>query len=817
MVRWIRDLTPKVLAVIIPALIMSVVGYATAGAEGSNQFPTLNGDWAANARSPDPNLTWLFKANPPNETVTSQTTHILRNRHIGRNEGTRLRVYFKKKPRTVSVSINVIACDLDAPAKYAGNVIVNLGGGAAEYNRPTLPRSGSTGESRVCAGNSTKLDGKTYSVNYPATDTGASIGRDDTSGLYFADLDIDLTAANDPTLIPKSDQDVMQRITFTVRANNVIATDGTTTAPQMGYRYFEYEDRAERFFGLEGNGGRNETYEDYGQKLAIPFGMDCNDRRDNFGGKITLYDPDVDGYGDVYMKVFRRSPGGAAGALPAGEYTAGDRVVWEGAASRFRSTAGSNQNSSFSVNIERGYQYMLVIVNPKTKAAAPSTNVYSLRLPTNSINGLIDCRFDLRPTLSGVPSTFSYQTTLNPRGTVANAASGTAAGEHRWRMTRVVLNHRPADLSRATYVNNGSQPCNFINATSGPLMDCDYLSDDRYPNLDTRTINDPVGPYPPGTYVCYMTSVFDPTWSTADDSQWRHSTMSCSVAGVKPKVQAWGYDVKAQGVISTSVSDIGGATPGRRGSWGEYGVFSNGRNNAMASSSGLVAASNGAAQANWSNLTFATLSANSCPNATGGRFGCFGAVTKPLVSTDNATIINGDTTISSLSDSRLPSNLKGTIRITGTLRISGTELKYPDSVASVAQIPRLVIVADKIIIDPSVTRIDPWLVAVTAPANPANTGIISTCSQIGTNGGNNPSAFTTAGLLDSTRCGNKLVFNGPVIADKIYLYRTYDTAAGDAAEVFNLRADNFLSSYVGGGPTEPIARTDSIVEMPPRF
>jgi len=108
-------------------------------------------------------------------------------------------------------------------------------------------------------------------------------------------------------------------------------------------------------------------------------------------------------------------------------------------------------------------------------------------------------------------------------------------------------------------------------------------------------------------------------------------------------------------------------------------------------------------------------------------------------------------------------------------------------------------------------------------------------------------------------CSEPLIFNGPVYADNLYLYRTGGSrvpkgqldladynrgwknpdatspvidsndycegttcggtryALSAPAEVFNLRPDVFLSSFSGKVNGVPVATTDKITELPPRF
>lgn len=271
--------------------------------------------------------------------------------------------------------------------------------------------------------------------------------------------------------------------------------------------------------------------------------------------------------------------------------------------------------------------------------------------------------------------------------------------------------------------------------------------------------------------------------------------MQCSVAGVKPKIQVWGGDVKATGNIETSVTDITQGQNRRHGSWGEYGVFSNGTNALMASGAGLSSMLANRPQQQWSGLTFGNV----------GTFGNFNSddLAHAPVSDEGATTY-ANLTVDSLDDLLPAGRTHAKVVVNGTLTINGN-LEYRSTASTISQLQKVVIHARNIQIHEDVTRIDPWLVAEN----------ISTCRQISA-GGFRP--MTTASLLRAGVCGNRLKFNGPVIADRIYLYRTYDDVNGNPAETFNLRADNFLSSYTGSaGISKPVATTSSVTELPPRF
>jgi hypothetical protein len=313
------------------------------------------------------------------------------------------------------------------------------------------------------------------------------------------------------------------------------------------------------------------------------------------------------------------------------------------------------------------------------------------------------------------------------------------------------------------------------------------------------------GPDDIGTYLCFFTRVQNPTQQNNDDTVWRYSDMDCARAGISPRVQIWGYDARVVGKINTSTNFVDSLN---YGSWGEYGLFSNGANTDMASGSGLLAGSPSTNQGTWSDLTFA----NRNP-AGDEEFGRFGGLTQPIV----------DDTASGGCDSTPSGEVYGAgtkcvIRIDGELTITNNITYQNAGYNSVGEIPRVIIIADDIKIAPGVTQIDAWLVARDrSPTTGPVQGRISTCSQATDGTGDTYTNDVTN--LRGNMCNQRLVFNGPVIADSIYLHRTTTpgTTQDVAAEVFNLRADAFLSSYAGPSTVRPVATTDLVKELPPRF
>jgi hypothetical protein len=154
------------------------------------------------------------------------------------------------------------------------------------------------------------------------------------------------------------------------------------------------------------------------------------------------------------------------------------------------------------------------------------------------------------------------------------------------------------------------------------------------------------------------------------------------------------------------------------------------------------------------------------------------------------------------------------IRSTGTVTITGNLQYTGDTLKENADIPQLIIIANRINIDPSVTRVDGWLVAKSTGAADSG-GIIDTCTLPG---GYTNDKHTTG--LTGKNCSEVLTVNGPVMAEKLWLRRTGGSGtggnSGDPAEIFNLRADAYLwaQSRVTGSSR---IQTTYTKEMAPRF
>jgi len=140
--------------------------------------------------------------------------------------------------------------------------------------------------------------------------------------------------------------------------------------------------------------------------------------------------------------------------------------------------------------------------------------------------------------------------------------------------------------------------------------------------------------------------------------------------------------------------------------------------------------------------------------------------------------------------------------------------------SNIEDMGQYIIMAPNIVISPSVTRIDAWLVAVN-PNNPAEMGAVDTCE-----GGSNSvrqhgaDACNAGGAIPGGPGNAGLVINGPVFASSMVTMRTAGAGSGNAsidpAEIFNLRADTFLWAWAQSEQSGAIVTTFTR-ELAPRF
>ena len=332
-----------------------------------------------------------------------------------------------------------------------------------------------------------------------------------------------------------------------------------------------------------------------------------------------------------------------------------------------------------------------------------------------------------------------------------------------------------------------------------------------------------------GSRVCYGLSVRPYNHTTGDA---RHSTPACTIVTKSPKVQVLGSDLwvgrgtaAATARVAASRTQVGDT---HYGSWSEYGIVTPTRITGMASAAGY---SGGTTQGNYcslSLLTFAnTTSSGSCNSNDVGGYAI--ATSSPALSlmgtlaTRATANISGardiaslaaDTVYSATGNVTLTSSAtipKGkwvvisapgrTVTVASNIAYSNVITKDADesSRALLGALPQVVIIAQNIIVNEAVAQIDAWLVA---------TDTIHTCS------------ISNVAELGGDVCTTRLTVNGPVITDRLLLYRTAGAgtgaAAGDPAEVFNLRPDAYLWATALQNETARV-KTVEFKELPPRY
>lgn len=463
--------------------------------------------------------------------------------------------------------------------------------------------------------------------------------------------------------------------------------------------------------------------------------------------------------------------------------------------------------------------------------------------------------YSLTPTVTTNPSGGvepNTQLIVKPLVTTTGSAS---AQPTQWQISKIIL--QPSVI-KPVAATNATLPCSYYDTGDGISCSVASFSSggggtgttsftspshqfiDRYTTVDDNL--------EPGTNICYALSVQP---RSHDSSEWSHSATACVVISKKPKTQVLGGDlwvgVPFIGTVGSSNVDTSTVTKGAYtfGSWIEYGIFATGI--VTGAGSGSAYSGDGLDSATIckeSLLTFANTDGDgstSCNDSTAiGQYATtrFMSDIAASFSPDGLSV---DIASSDISDQSKTGVFTGSGQISlagGTLQagrwlvinapaaditITGDITYTTDVLASIYDIPQLVIIAKNITIAESVTQVDAWLIA---RGDSNGGGILSTCTFTSTDPTRDsfPAFSPFPGLsnlgLDLNKCNQKLTINGPVMAQKLYLLRTAGSGtgatSGDPAEVFNLRPDAFLwasARAVVSGRLQTVHTT----ELPPRL
>ncbi len=350
-------------------------------------------------------------------------------------------------------------------------------------------------------------------------------------------------------------------------------------------------------------------------------------------------------------------------------------------------------------------------------------------------------------------------------------------------------------------------------------------------------------------YIIERKGVIDeekPENGIAHSSYWANYGISCSTIAKKPSVSIVNGGILTNGDIRTSLASRYGPVPtplfGQRlcsraptncyypqtfGSWTEYLASINGSPNNIGS---------GAAFA-WDGSNTATLLTNSpltIQNVNSTLLGYSG------ISSYSTTTARLDSYFSKSTSSMdelmsMADNVTGThiIYVEGDVTIDRPIKVSNAAVDSIYQLPQVIIYATgDINIDPSVERIDAWLIAG-KKVNTCNGWVSGNIEDTESRDNGTEAHIKGYNNRDTTTCAKQLVINGPVFAESLETHRsfgagrgetnddedsslTYDTRAV-SGEVFNLSADTYLWAYAQAGRYDSSYTEAYSRELPPRY
>lgn len=550
------------------------------------------------------------------------------------------------------------------------------------------------------------------------------------------------------------------------------------------------------------------------------FGFRC-DETNLTDRRVKLYDPDINVFGDTYIKVTKAN----GVALTIGEYNraldenvdfnSGNFYSVNGSGGWVRATAATGTSSVVIRNVVRGETYKLWVINPLTADHVngggapypPNGNVLSVNIPNDSIYGDIDCTYNLRPRITSLDqSTYVYYPNMQASADIVKGGSGPVPEAHPWQMFAVRFNGEPSTrLLTDDYQSDSVNPCSASILPSGAYS-CGKIADLSYVTQASHTAPYASGgPDAVGTRLCFFARIQNPTDDAGDDGSWAYSDMSCSISVKKPRVQFLGSDLRVGGNANSSYYNVQGAN---YGSWVEYGMFTGGTNSIVTSGNGLRGGNGSGGVADWSRLTFANTPSyggytplpaassaytyfRSLP-ASGGNFSQGQPETGVYDLGNNPNIAN--LTVNDNGKSII-------LRATGTITIGNIRV-LNQGVTSASNLSQVVVVADNIAFTNPASTVDAWL--ITSPS-----GYINTCNA-------GPQTLITG------PCSGVLTVNGPVFTNRLILRRTGGANPPSAAQLsepaerFNLRPDAQLWAYTYANRAD-YAQTDYVQELPPRY
>ena len=548
---------------------------------------------------------------------------------------------------------------------------------------------------------------------------------------------------------------------------------------------------------------------------VLPFGTKCSQAGAKPDAQVIIYDNDNHSTGTDYRIQGKRA------------FTAKLYDVTTGTAAEVdvkrSGTAGNNKNYVYEFNAEPRHKYQFRINDVYTN------NVIQFKLPYDSIESITDCNYDITPTVSINPAvTEASLGALSGSYYTANARLG-ASDNSAWQLVRCIV---PRALAASAHEKapdnstNGLQTYRALGANCREETSGTTSFKTGGPHR-IGTFGEPTPALQAGDRVCYIFSINRYANNSGDDA-WRHG-IDCTLIAKKPKVQILGSDL----FVGRLFSDSTGAIPNSKiqasitkkdsiyGSWVEYlgsatGTITNlGTGSGYANGAGADQTACAVGKLTLSN----SLTSGTCQESAMGKYNTNQTI--PNVMGSFAT----EATTPTLPASTALSGLNGLYKAPNALTITGGTIPAGRSViinapnsdvtisgdityasgpyANADQIPQVVIIAKTINIRgansaTAVNNIDAWLIA---------TDYVNTCSDV------------AAGALTTALCATQLVVNGPVMTNKLFLWRTAGAQTGSdevAGEVFNLRADVYLWALAQAAKSGRL-QTATETELPPRF
>ena len=312
------------------------------------------------------------------------------------------------------------------------------------------------------------------------------------------------------------------------------------------------------------------------------------------------------------------------------------------------------------------------------------------------------------------------------------------------------------------------------------------------------------------------------------------------IVSKSPKVNVLGGDLYTgrtlSGVTAPTGSKVTGSVSntsvGSFGSWAEYAIVPTGSISGVASGSGYVGGVDETSViCGISLLSFTNSTGPSPAGCNNGRVGNFTATSSmPNVAarfkvTPSTPRVSGQVSVGAGGmNSGVYTSTAATFNVRGGSVVPAGRwvvINAPDSTVTIndnidytngpftsaGQIPQVIIIANNINIAPGVTNVDAWLISNGKAAGSTITGgVINTCAVSVT--------------VTSRVCDKKLTVNGPVIANRLHMLRTFGAGPGaqsiEPGEVFNLRADAYVWA-MSRGLADGRVTTTSTTELPPRY